>query len=115
MGYAGPREPGFETLAALHRAHMLSVPFENLDIHLGRRLVLDREANFEKIVVRRRGGWCYELNGLFGLLLEELGFAVTLLGSRVDDSHGAGSDLAHLLLRVDIEQPWICDVGFGEG
>src|SRR5439155_12169680 len=81
IGYAGPREPGFETLAALHRAHMLSVPFENLDIHLGRRLVLDREANFEKIVVRHRGGWCYELNGLFALLLERLGFRVTLLGA----------------------------------
>jgi N-hydroxyarylamine O-acetyltransferase len=115
IGYEGSREPTFETLSALQRAHMLSVPFENLDIHLGRRLVLDREANFEKIVVRGRGGWCFELNGLFGWLLEQLGFAVTLLGSRVDDSHGAGSDMAHLLLRVDLEQPWICDVGFGEG
>ena len=54
IGYEGSRSPTFETLAAVHRAHMLSVPFENLDIHLGRRLVLDRDANFEKIVVRRR-------------------------------------------------------------
>jgi len=113
IGYRGSREPTFETLSALHRAHMLSVPFENLDIHLGRRLVLDREANFEKVVVRRRGGWCYELNGLFGLLLERLGFRVTLLGARVVGER-VGKELGHLMLRVDLEQAWLADVGFGE-
>ena len=69
IGLRGPCEPTLETLVALHRAHMLSVPFENLDIHLGRPLVLDPAANFEKIVTRRRGGWCYEQNGLFGWVL----------------------------------------------
>ncbi len=113
IGYEGSRSPTFETLAAVHRAHMLSVPFENLDIHLGRRLVLDREANFEKIVVRRRGGWCYELNGLFGLLLEQLGFAVTLLGARVVGER-VGNELGHLMLRVELDRPWLADVGFGE-
>jgi N-hydroxyarylamine O-acetyltransferase len=113
IGYEGSSEPTFETLSALQRAHMLSVPFENLDIHLGRRLVLDREANFEKVVVRRRGGWCYELNGLFGLLLERLGFRVTLLGARVVGER-VGKELGHLMLRVDLEQPWLADVGFGE-
>jgi N-hydroxyarylamine O-acetyltransferase len=113
IGYEGSRDPTFETLSALQRAHMLSVPFENLDIHLGRRLVLDREANFEKVVVRRRGGWCYELNGLFGLLLERLGFTVTLLGARVVGER-VGRELGHLMLRVDLEQPWLADVGFGE-
>ena len=113
IGYKGSREPVFETLSALHRAHMLSVPFENLDIHLGRRLVLDREANFEKIVVRHRGGWCYELNGLFALLLERLGFRVTLLGARVVGEQ-VGEELGHLMLRVDLERPWLADVGFGE-
>jgi N-hydroxyarylamine O-acetyltransferase len=113
IGYTGSREPTFETLSALHRAHMLSVPFENLDIHLGRRLVLDREANFEKIVIRRRGGWCYELNGLFGLLLERLGFPVTMLGARVVGER-VGDELGHLMLRVDLDRPWLADVGFGE-
>ena len=113
IGYRGSREPTFETLSALHRAHMLSVPFENLDIHLGRRLVLDREANFEKIVIRRRGGWCYELNGLFGLLLERLGFPVTMLGARVVGER-VGEELGHLMLRVDLDRPWLADVGFGE-
>src|SRR5205085_8232372 len=92
IGYDGPTEPGLITLTGLQRAHMLSVPFENLDVHLGRRLVLDPAANFEKIVGRRRGGWCFELNGLFGWLLEQLGFDVTLLGSRVDIGDGRGSD-----------------------
>jgi N-hydroxyarylamine O-acetyltransferase len=113
IGYEGSREPTFETLFALHRAHMLSVPFENLDIHLGRRLVLDREANFEKIVVGRRGGWCYELNGLFSLLLERLGFPVTMLGARVVGER-VGDELGHLMLRVDLDRPWLADVGFGE-
>lgn len=111
----GSTEPDLPALASLQRAHMLAVPFENLDIHLGRPLVLDPEVNYRKIVERRRGGWCFELNGLFAWLLTELGFGVTLLGSRVDGSEGAGSDLAHLLLRVDLDQPYIVDVGFGEG
>jgi N-hydroxyarylamine O-acetyltransferase len=115
IAYRGSTEPDLATLAALQRAHMLAVPFENLDIHLGRRLVLDPAVNYAKIVERGRGGWCFELNGLFAWLLEELGFGVTLLGSRVDGSVSGGSDLAHLLLRVDLDQPYIVDVGFGEG
>jgi N-hydroxyarylamine O-acetyltransferase len=111
----GSTEPDLATLAALQRAHMLAVPFENLDIHLGRRLVLDPAVNYRKIVERQRGGWCFELNGLFAWLLAQLGFDVTLLGSRVDGSQGAGSDLAHLLLQVDLDQAYIVDVGFGEG
>jgi N-hydroxyarylamine O-acetyltransferase len=116
IGYAGPAEPTYAVLAELQRAHMLTVPFENLDIALGRRLVLDRRANYAKIVERRRGGWCFELNGLFAWLLEQLGYRVTLLGSRVEgDRAVVGRDLAHLLLRVDLDRPYIVDVGFGEG
>jgi N-hydroxyarylamine O-acetyltransferase len=114
IGYTGPREPTLDTLTGLHRAHMLTVPFENLDIALGRPLVLDPEQNYAKIVERRRGGWCYELNGLFGRLLEELGFRVTVLGSRVT-GHTPSVDLAHLLLLVDLDEPYIADVGFGDG
>ncbi len=115
IDHRGSIEPDLATLAALQRAHMLAVPFENLDIHLGRRLVLDPAVNYGKIVQRRRGGWCFELNGLFAWLLSELGFDVTLLGSRVAGSESGGSDLAHLLLQVDLDQPYIVDVGFGEG
>ena len=83
VGYAGSRQPTAETLRKLHRAHMLSVPFENLDISLGRKIICEEEAFLRKIVERRRGGFCYELNGAFAALLRELGFKVTLLSARV--------------------------------
>jgi len=113
IGYAGSREPGEDTLSELHRAHMLAVPFENLDIHLGVANVLDPEHVFDKIVTRRRGGWCYELNGLFALLLESLGFTVTRYSASVVLSDPASPDFAHLTLGVDLERPWLADVGFG--
>jgi N-hydroxyarylamine O-acetyltransferase len=113
IGYAGAREPSADVLAGLHRAHMLAVPFENLDIHLGVANVLDLEHVFDKIVTRRRGGWCYELNGLFALLLERLGFAVTRYSASVVVSDPPSPDFAHLTLRVDLDRPWLADVGFG--
>ena len=114
IGYAGAREPSVDVLAELHRAHMLAVPFENLDIHLGVENVLDPEHVFDKIVNRRRGGWCYELNGLFALLLEALGFSVTRYSAAVVVSDPPSPDFAHLTLRVDLDRPWLADVGFGE-
>jgi N-hydroxyarylamine O-acetyltransferase len=114
IGYAGARGPSAEVLADLHRAHMLAVPFENLDIHLGVENVLDPEHLFDKIVTRRRGGWCYELNGLFALLLEALGFGVTRYAAAVVVSDPPSPDFAHLTLRVDLDRPWLADVGFGE-
>ena len=112
--YDGPLEPGAETLAGLHRAHMLAVPFENLDLHLGRRNVVDAERNYEKIVRDRRGGWCFELNGTFARLLERLGFAVTRYSAAVVLSEPGTPDFAHLTLRVDLDRPWLADVGFGD-
>ena len=115
IGYTGPLAPDRATLFALHRAHMYAVPFENLDIHLGRTLGLDLEATFAKIVGRRRGGWCYELNGLFGWLLRELGYEVELHGAQVLLSGTPyESELIHLTLLVDCEGAWLCDVGFGD-
>jgi N-hydroxyarylamine O-acetyltransferase len=114
IGYAGPLEPTPATLAGLHRAHMLTVPFENLDIHLGERNVLDPDHVYDKIVRRRRGGWCFECNGLFALLLEELGFAVTRYSASVTLNDPPSPDFAHLTLRVDLDEPWLADVGFGD-
>jgi N-hydroxyarylamine O-acetyltransferase len=112
----GPADPTLRTLRALHRAHLLAVPFENLDIHRGRRIVLDSGALFRKIVEERRGGFCYELNGLFASLLEALGFRVTLLSARVRDAEeGFSPEFDHLTLRIDLDEPWLADVGFGEG
>src|SRR5271166_1930895 len=115
--YVGSTTPTFGTLCAIHHAHMLAVPFEDLDISLGRRIVLDEDALLRKIVTNRRGGFCYELNGAFAALLRELGFAITLLSARVSrDSGGEGPEFDHLALRVDFvdDDAWLADVGFGD-
>jgi N-hydroxyarylamine O-acetyltransferase len=104
-----------ETLRQIHRAHLFSVPFENLDIHLGRKIVCDEDDFLHKIVNERRGGFCYELNGAFASLLRGLGFQVTLLSARVARSDGGDSpEYDHLTLRVDLDEPWLVDVGFGD-
>lgn len=114
IDYHGPLEPTQETLFQLHRAHMLAVPFENLDIHLGRRIAIDQPALFHKIVEQRRGGFCYELNGLFSALLSALGFEVTLLSARVARADGSfGPAFDHLTIMVQLQQRWLADVGFG--
>jgi len=115
IGYSGPVTPKLEVLRAVHRAHLLSVPFENLDISRGRKLVVDQETCVRKIVEGHRGGFCYEMNGAFAALLGAMGFQVTLLSARVARSDGSfGSEFDHLTLRVDLDQPWLADVGFGE-
>ena len=121
INYRGEQTPTAATLCQLHRAHLLAAPFENLDIHLGRPIVLDQEALFDKIVRRRRGGFCYELNGLFALLLRELGFEVTRLSAgvaRADGGFGPEFDHLTLLVRATALNPqsavWLADVGFGD-
>jgi N-hydroxyarylamine O-acetyltransferase len=114
IGYRGGTAPTAETLTSLHRAHMLSVPFENLDIPLGRTIELALERFFDKIVARRRGGFCYELNGLFGWLLAELGFPVVSLSARVFNGENIGPDFDHMLLLAKLEQRYVADVGFGD-
>jgi N-hydroxyarylamine O-acetyltransferase len=115
IGYSGPVTPDEETLREIHRAHLFAVPFENLDIGWGRRIEIDQAAFVRKVVERRRGGFCYELNGAFAALLQALGYRVTLLSARVArDDGGYGSEFDHLALRVDLEQPWLADVGFGD-
>jgi N-hydroxyarylamine O-acetyltransferase len=103
-------------LEDLHRAHLLRVPFENLSIHRGEPITLAPEPLFEKIVRRRRGGFCYELNGLFAELLLALGFEVDRLAARVYGPGGAlGIPFDHLCLRVKAEEGvFLCDVGFGD-
>ncbi|MGH9058806.1 MAG: arylamine N-acetyltransferase family protein [Acidimicrobiales bacterium] len=103
-------------LRALQSAHLQRVPFENLSIHLGEPITLDFDVLVDKILRRRRGGFCYELNGLFAELLTALGYRVTLLAARVWDGQQFGPPLDHLALRVecvDDEVAWLADVGFG--
>lgn len=115
IGYEGPAEPTLTTLRALQRAHMMAVPFENLDIPLGHPITISVERFYEKIVRRRRGGFCYELNGLFSWLLRQLGFDVTLLSARVYGADGKpGPEFDHLTLLVQLDERLIADVGFGD-
>jgi N-hydroxyarylamine O-acetyltransferase len=97
---------------------MFSVPFENLDIGLKRPICLHEEALWNKIVVQKRGGFCYELNGLFAGLLQQIGFDVTHLNARVYNREGQlGIDFDHLGLLVQIPGQagrWLADVGFGD-
>jgi N-hydroxyarylamine O-acetyltransferase len=104
-----------ETLRGLHKKHLLSVPFENLDIHLGRPIVLSEDAFYEKIIIHYRGGFCYELNGSFAALLTRLGFQVTMLSARVASKSGGFSpEFDHMTLLVALKGRWLVDVGFGD-
>jgi N-hydroxyarylamine O-acetyltransferase len=115
IGYRGPLAPTAETLRALQVAHLQTVPFENLSIHAGQPIVLDIESLFEKVVARRRGGFCYELNGLFAALLRALGFEVDLLSAEVGRADGSFSpDFDHMALAVALAERWLVDVGFGD-
>ena len=115
IGYTGPPTATHRTLAAIHRQHMLTVPFENLDIPLGRRISLSPEALWNKMIVERRGGFCYELNTLFGHLLQALGYRVEFLSARVWNGKQWGPDKDHMALRVEADaRSWLADVGFGE-
>jgi N-hydroxyarylamine O-acetyltransferase len=116
IGFTGEARPDAETLVALHRAHLLAIPYENLDVQLGRPLTIEPAAAFAKLVGGRRGGWCYEMNGLFGAMLEAVGFRVTRLAGAVRrDLMGEMMVGNHLVLKIDLDQPWIADVGFGDG
>jgi N-hydroxyarylamine O-acetyltransferase len=103
-------------LRALHRAHLCTVPFENLDIHFGRPISLDAGDLLAKVVTARRGGFCYELNGAFALLLEALGAEVDRVAAKVYRPDRLGPLFDHLALIVrlpDGSPPWLADVGFG--
>jgi N-hydroxyarylamine O-acetyltransferase len=113
IGAPRPAQPDADSLRELQVRHLMAVPFENLSIHLGESIVLDEQALVEKLVGRRRGGFCYELNGAFSALLTALGFSVTLLAARVVGRNGLGPPFDHLALRVQAPDPWLVDVGFG--
>lgn len=113
---AGPGpDPDLPGLTELHRLHMQRLPFENLDIRLRRPLSLEPLTLLDKLLQRRRGGFCYELNYAFYLLLHSLGFRVSLLAGQVYQHGRLGLPYEHLLLGVEIDgQIWLADVGFGD-
>lgn len=116
IGYVGPVEPSLEVLRSLHTCHLMSVPFENLTIHSGGRVQLDLPLLYDKIVNQRRGGFCYENNGLFSWLLNKVGFKVTVLSAQVKNALTGfyGPPFDHFVIMVNLDgQRWLCDVGFG--
>jgi N-hydroxyarylamine O-acetyltransferase len=117
IGFGGEPVPDRPTLERLQRLHLLAIPYENLDVQLGRPVTTDPAAAFEKLVGRRRGGWCYEMNGLFGWALAAMGYSVTRLASGVMRSAMGEAALGnHLVLRVDVaDETLLADVGLGDG
>lgn len=117
IAYSGPMRKDLATLTALHHAHLHAIPYENLDVQLGRPVTIERSAIFDKLVTRKRGGWCYEMNGLFGWALAELGFKVTRsAGAVMRQERGDDAIGNHLVLKVDLEEGiFVADVGFGDG
>ncbi len=103
-------------MKAIHRAHLRTIPYENLDIHLGRPLSLDLGAQFTKLVLDRRGGWCYEMNGVLAWALGEIGFQIRMVSGTVGRStRGDQAEGNHLVLIGELDQPYLVDVGFGDG
>jgi N-hydroxyarylamine O-acetyltransferase len=111
----GEVKPGLETLEILQQTHMQAVPFENLSVHYKQPIVLNEETLYKKIVGQNRGGFCYELNGLFAWLLRELGYRVTMLSAGVARKDGGfGPEFDHMTLMVHLDENYLVDVGFGD-
>jgi N-hydroxyarylamine O-acetyltransferase len=114
--FKGSPKTDLGTLKSLHLNHLLNVPFENLDIHLGRKIILEPELFYNKIVQNNRGGFCYEMNGLFYEIITFFGFKAKRVSARVFNDNGVpGREFDHMAIIVDIGgEKWLADVGFGE-
>lgn len=114
IDYTGGFAPAVDTLRAVHLAHATHIPFENLDILLGRPILLDEESLWRKLVLGRRGGYCFEQNALFASVLEASGFRVRRLSARVRMGGSGVRSRTHMLLLAEAAgEQWLCDVGFG--
>lgn len=115
IGLSSAPNPDLDGLKLLHRQHLFTVPFENLDIGTDRRIILDLDLLEKKIVQNRRGGFCYELNGLFCELLRQLGFETKMIAAGVYGKFGTFSpEFDHMALLVTMKDgQWLADVGFG--
>ncbi|MBN2338188.1 MAG: arylamine N-acetyltransferase [Acidobacteria bacterium] len=114
VNYRGGTGAGEETLRELHIAHTLSVPFENLDVFYGRQVLLDGASLFRKLVGERRGGYCFEMNGLFSLVLRKMGFRVRDLLARVILDDNRHTTKTHQVILVEAGgRQYLADVGFG--
>jgi N-hydroxyarylamine O-acetyltransferase len=124
IGFSGHPTPDLPTLRALQLLHLHAIPYDNLDVRLGRGVTMGLGRGvtmavtdaYAKLVLQRRGGWCYEMNGLFAWALEEIGFEVTRLGGwAMRERYGADAEGNHVALLVQLDEPYLVDVGFGDG
>ena len=115
IGYGGWVRSDLATLAALQRAHLTNVPFENLDVYYGAGVEVGADWALDKVVRRRRGGWCFELNTAFAELLRAIGFDVGLRGAEVMWGRPQPDSPDHMTLEVKLDgRSWLVDVGFGD-
>jgi N-hydroxyarylamine O-acetyltransferase len=119
INYNTQARADLKTLCGLQPAHMKAIPFENLNISLKKRIQLDLPSLWHKIIIDKRGGFCYELNGLFAWLLKEIGYEVTCLNGRhyQEEEDSFGIDFTHLSLMVKVPNDsvhWLVDVGYGD-
>lgn len=116
IGFDGNPAPDLDTLRRVHRLHAETIPWESLHVPLARHSSRDPADAFAKLVEGRRGGWCYEMNGLLAWMLEAIGFTVRRLAGGVGrEQMGDFAIGNHLVLLVELDRPWIADVGFGTG
>jgi N-hydroxyarylamine O-acetyltransferase len=115
--YSGRCRVDYETLASVHHQHLLHIPYENIDVQLGYPLDFDLDRIFNKLVTARRGGWCYEMNGLLGWALDALGFDVTRMCAGVGREKDGNEEIGnHLILGIDLAgKKYLADVGLGDG
>jgi N-hydroxyarylamine O-acetyltransferase len=117
IGVEAPVKPDLDSLRAIHRAHLATISYENLDVQFGRPVTIEIPAIYEKIVENGRGGWCYEMNGILGWALKEFGFKVTrATGAVMREVSGSAAEGNHLVLKIELDDGvYLADVGFGDG
>ncbi|WP_375559952.1 arylamine N-acetyltransferase [Bernardetia sp. OM2101] len=114
IDYRQTPKNNLQTLNELHKKHVFAIPFEDLDIHLKKPLKIDLDSLYEKIIVEKRGGFCYELNFLFYNLLKEIGFDCHIVSaSMYDKRENLAGQFDHLAIIVKLEENWLVDVGYG--
>jgi N-hydroxyarylamine O-acetyltransferase len=116
IGFNGAPQQDLATLQSLQRCHLQHIAFENFDVQFGRYVTLDPEDAYAKLITGGRGGWCYEMNGLFLWALESIGFRVMPMTGAIMRAQGGASKIGnHLVLSVELDQPYLVDVGLGDG
>lgn len=114
IGFKGKGQINEGCLKELHRCHVLSIPFEAIDVQMGKRIDLKLDKIYNKVINQNRGGYCYELNLLFHEMLTKIGFGNYLISARIFDSKQFGPEFDHMAIIVKLKEQWLVDVGFGD-